>query len=99
MKKLITALGVALSLGLSASAMAKDSVKVGFVYVSPIGEAGWTYTHDVSRRYLEDKFGEKIKTTFVESVPVGVIIPTKLASTCCRAAKKDSVSPGLSSTA
>lgn len=71
MKKLITALGVALSLGLSASAMAKDSVKVGFVYVSPIGEAGWTYTHDVSRRYLEDKFGEKIKTTFVESVPEG----------------------------
>ncbi|MBB1278173.1 BMP family ABC transporter substrate-binding protein [Pseudoalteromonas sp. SR43-3] len=71
MKKLITALGVALSLGISASAIAKDSVKVGFVYVSPIGEAGWTYTHDSSRHYLEEKFGDKIETTFVESVPEG----------------------------
>ena len=66
MKKLITALGVALSLGLSASALAKDSVKVGFVYVSPIGEAGWTYTHDVSRHYLEEKFGEKNFLVFSE---------------------------------
>ncbi|MCG6202406.1 BMP family ABC transporter substrate-binding protein [Psychromonas antarctica] len=52
---------------------AKDAapLKVGFVYVSPVGEAGWTYTHDVARKYLEEKFGDKIKTTFVESVAEG----------------------------
>ena len=49
----------------------KDTLKVAFVYVSPIGEAGWTYTHDVARKYLEEKFGDKIETTFVESVPEG----------------------------
>ena len=64
MKKLITALGVALSLGISASAIAKDSVKVGFVYVSPIGEAGWTYTHDSSRHYLEDKVWRQNRNHF-----------------------------------
>jgi len=49
----------------------KEPLKVGFVYVSPTGEAGWTYTHDVARKYLEEKFGDKIKTTFVESVAEG----------------------------
>ncbi|MGI9415930.1 MAG: BMP family ABC transporter substrate-binding protein, partial [Hyphomicrobiales bacterium] len=50
---------------------AADQLKIGFVYVSPIGDAGWTYQHDLARKAIEDKFGDKIKTTFVESVPEG----------------------------
>lgn len=70
-KKLAFALGLGASVASVATAAAQDSLKVGFVYVSPTGEAGWTYTHDEARQYLEEKFGDKIETTFVESVAEG----------------------------
>ncbi len=44
---------------------------VGFVYVSPIGEAGWTHQHDLGRRAIQEKFGDRVKVTFVENVPEG----------------------------
>lgn len=44
---------------------------VGFVYVSPTGEAGWTYTHDLGRQHVEKVFGDKVKTRYVESVEEG----------------------------
>lgn len=56
--------------GVTTTAKAAD-LKVGFVYVSPIGSAGWTYSHDQGRRHLERVFGDKIKTTYVEKVPEG----------------------------
>ena len=46
-------------------------LEVGFVYVSPTGEAGWTYTHDLGRKHIEKVFGSKIKTRYVESVKEG----------------------------
>ena len=52
-------------------ALAMDPLKIGFVYVSPIGDAGWTYQHDLARKAIEAKFGDKIKTSYVESVPEG----------------------------
>jgi simple sugar transport system substrate-binding protein len=50
---------------------AEEPLKVGFVYVGPVGEAGWSYAHDQGRQALEKAFGGKVKTTFVESVPEG----------------------------
>ena len=50
---------------------ADESLKVGFVYVSPIGDAGWTYQHDLGRLALEEKYGDKVETKFVENVPEG----------------------------
>ena len=52
-------------------AFAMDPLKIGFVYVSPIGDAGWTYQHDLGRKAIEAEFGGKIKTSYVESVPEG----------------------------
>ncbi|UCE32688.1 MAG: BMP family ABC transporter substrate-binding protein [Burkholderiales bacterium] len=52
-------------------ALAQQPLKVGFVYVSPIGDAGWTYQHDVGRKEMEQALGDKVGTTFVESVPEG----------------------------
>ena len=54
-------------------AIAKDGkpLKVGFVYVGPTGDAGWTYAHDNGRKYMEEKLGDKVETTFVESVAEG----------------------------
>jgi len=54
-----------------AAAPAADKLKVGFVYVSPIGDGGWTYQHELGRRAIQAKFGDKVETTFVESVPEG----------------------------
>jgi basic membrane protein A and related proteins len=48
-----------------------EALKVGFIYVGPVGDAGWTFAHDNGRKHIESKFGDKIKTTFVEKVPEG----------------------------
>jgi len=66
--KLLTSAAVAL--GLATSAMA-DTTKVGFVYVGPVGDGGWTYEHNKGRLAVEEHFGDKVETTFVESVPEG----------------------------
>jgi basic membrane protein A len=53
------------------SAMAaKEPIKVAFIYVGPVGDAGWSYTHDQGRKYLEKNLAG-VKTAFVESVPEG----------------------------
>jgi simple sugar transport system substrate-binding protein len=52
-------------------ALAEEPLKVGFIYVGPVGDAGWTYAHDQGRKALEKEFGPKVKTTYVESVPEG----------------------------
>ena len=48
-----------------------EPTKVGFVYVGPTGDAGWTYAHDKGRQYVDDKFGDAVETTYVESVAEG----------------------------
>lgn len=53
------------------SAQADDPLKVGFLYVGPVGDHGWTYRHDIGRQAIEAEFGDKVETTFVESVPEG----------------------------
>ena len=61
------------AVGLLAAGMASASAqtKVGFVYVGPIGGHGWTYRHEQGRLAIEKEFGDKVKTTFVESVKEG----------------------------
>jgi simple sugar transport system substrate-binding protein len=51
------------------SVNAADPLKIGFVYSGPVGDAGWTYQHDLGRKAIEKEFGSKIKTVFVENVP------------------------------
>jgi basic membrane protein A and related proteins len=46
-------------------------LKIGFIYVGPVGDAGWTYAHDQGRKAIEKEFGDKVITKFVESVPEG----------------------------
>jgi simple sugar transport system substrate-binding protein len=53
----------------AAQAPAADKLKVGFMYVSPIGDGGWTFQHELARKAIQDKFGDKIETSMVESVP------------------------------
>ena len=44
---------------------------VGFVYVSPVGQAGWTYQHELGRRAVQQALGARVKTLSVESVAEG----------------------------
>ena len=62
MKRLIIA-AAALAIGMGA-AHAQDKTKVGFVYVGPVGDFGWSYQHDQGRLAIEEKFGDKVETTF-----------------------------------
>ncbi len=67
------ALGVAsLGLALTAATGAQaEPLKVGFVYVGPIGDHGWSYRHDVGRLAIDKVLGADVKTTYVESVKEG----------------------------
>lgn len=54
-----------------ASASTNDPLKIGFVYIGPVGDGGWSYSHDQGRKYIESVFGNKIETSYVESVQEG----------------------------
>ncbi len=70
--KLTTLLAsAALALGLAGGAIAEEKTKVGFIYVGPIGDGGWTYHHDQGRKAIEAEFGDKVETVYQESVPEG----------------------------
>lgn len=72
---LIAVVLLSLILGLSMLTVAKeyvpgDPLKVGFIYVGPIGDLGWTYAHDEARRICEETF-PWLTTVYVESVSEG----------------------------
>ncbi|PZP24918.1 BMP family ABC transporter substrate-binding protein [Pseudomonas kuykendallii] len=67
LRALVAALGFSATLG----AFAADPLKVGFVYVGPVGDHGWTYQHELGRRAVAEKFGDKVETSFVENVAEG----------------------------
>lgn len=48
----------------------EEEFKVAFVYVGPVGDAGWTYAHDMGKKYLEEQV-PNVKTTIVEAVKEG----------------------------
>ena len=53
----------------AAPASAAEPFKAAWVYLGPVGDAGWTFAHDQGRKAVEAEFGDKVKTTFVEKVP------------------------------
>ena len=46
-----------------------EEAKIGFIYVSPVGDAGWSYSHEIARKAVEEMAG--VTTSYVESVPEG----------------------------
>jgi basic membrane protein A len=53
------------------AAKATEPLKIGFVYVAPLGSAGWVHQHDLGRQELQRALGDKVKTTYVENVAEG----------------------------
>ncbi len=55
----------------AAAPAAPEPLKVGFVYVSPVGDAGWTSQHHLGRGEMLKALGDKVTSTYVEKVPEG----------------------------
>jgi len=73
MRRALYAMAMLPAIALSSAASAADPapLKIGFVYVSPIGEAGWTWQQEIGRKEMEKALGDKVKSTVVEDVPEG----------------------------
>ena len=69
--KLLTSIITLLSSLLFINLAQADPVKVGFVYVGPVGDHGWTYRHDIGRQQVEEALGDQVKTSYIESVAYG----------------------------
>src|SRR3979411_109996 len=71
-KILIAATAVMLTTGASLfGASAADKLKVGFIYLGPVGDLGWTYQHELGRLAMLQEFGDKVETTYLENVSEG----------------------------
>ncbi|HLB80547.1 MAG TPA: BMP family ABC transporter substrate-binding protein [Dongiaceae bacterium] len=67
-------LGVATALAMTVAvgaASAQEKLKVGFIYVGPVGDHGWTYQHDQGRQAVVKELGDKVETTYIENVAEG----------------------------
>lgn len=53
----------------TAPAAAKPKFKVAFIYSSPIGDMGWTYSHDQARKKVEAELG--VETAYAENIAEG----------------------------
>ena len=48
---------------------AEEALKVGFIYVGPANDGGFSQTHDMGRQAMVDHFAGKVETLVAESVP------------------------------
>ncbi|WP_292887837.1 BMP family ABC transporter substrate-binding protein [Nisaea sp.] len=73
MRALLGGAGMAavLAAGVASPAAKAEDLKVGFVYVGPVGDHGWTYRHDIGRQAIEKELAGKVTTSFVENVQEG----------------------------
>ncbi len=55
----LTALALAGALALTTGAVSADKTKVGFIYIGPPGDHGWTYAHDQGRLAIEKELGAR----------------------------------------
>src|SRR3954447_11104032 len=70
-KALAAGAGLIVAPRLIGRAMADDPFKAAWIYVGPVGDFGWRYQHHQGRKAVEAALGDKVKTTYVESVPEG----------------------------
>ena len=71
MRSFIKGLAVLLMPLFLVTTVSADKLQVGFIYVGPTGDHGWTYMHDEGRKAIEKEFGDDVTTTYVESVKYG----------------------------
>lgn len=67
----LVAIHAALSATAAGAQAPAEPLKVGFVYVTPIGEAGWSYQHEQGRLAMQQALGDRVRSTVVEAVAEG----------------------------
>ncbi|MEM4501710.1 MAG: hypothetical protein QW512_06225, partial [Thermofilaceae archaeon] len=45
-----------------------EKIKAAWIYVGPVGDLGWSYMHDIGRKYVQTLFKDWLETTYVEAV-------------------------------
>src|SRR5690349_13465634 len=70
-KNLAAFLFAALAFCFPAHSQKTEPLKVAWVYVTPVTDAGWVHQHELGRQAVQSFFGDRVKTTYVESVPEG----------------------------
>ncbi len=73
MKTILLALAASAAaiVSVAAPAAAQDKTKACFVHVGSKTDGGWTQAHDIGRQKLQEHFGDKIETPYLENVPEG----------------------------
>ena len=71
MYKNLAATLLAASFSLSSFSQTNAPLKIGFVYVAPLTDAGWVRQHDEGRKAAQAALGDKVKTSYVENVAEG----------------------------
>ncbi|KMW59238.1 Nucleoside ABC transporter, periplasmic nucleoside-binding protein [Candidatus Rhodobacter oscarellae] len=71
LKSILAAGALALGTAGFAAADGHEPTKVGFIYVGPIGDLGWTYEHHQGLLAVEEAYGDKVETMYQETVPEG----------------------------
>lgn len=64
-------IGVA-SLCLTVSAAMAEPLKVGFLHENPVGQGGWTLSHELAREKLNEHYGDKVDTSAIDGIAPGV---------------------------
>ena len=71
-RTLLASGAAAATLGLVRPGFAQGSpLKVGFIYVGPINDGGWTQHHHTSAMKMKEHFGDAIELVYQENVPEG----------------------------
>jgi basic membrane protein A len=67
----VLAAAAALAVVPSGAAKPHATIKAAWIYVGPHNDGGWSQAHDQGRKYVEQKLGSDVETTFKENVPEG----------------------------
>jgi basic membrane protein A len=67
----VLAAAVVLATSVGPAGAQQEPLKVGFIYVGPKNDGGWSERHDIARRDLEEALGDRVETSFVENVSEG----------------------------
>ncbi|MBI1170123.1 BMP family ABC transporter substrate-binding protein [bacterium] len=67
-RNLMKGAGLATLATLASPALAADKVKIGFIFLGPIGDYGWTWAHNKGRMAVESELGDQVETIYVENV-------------------------------
>ena len=67
-RNLLKGAGIATLAGLASPVLAEEKIKVGFIFLGPIGDFGWTWAHNKGRMAIDAALGAKVETIYVENV-------------------------------